>query len=82
MPKTHRVVFSFDEKSLESLKKITEEGRFPSMAETVREALMISRALQNQSKQGFVEFVVRNPDTKEERVVVLPEVFPSSKASK
>ena len=46
MAKTRRVVFSFDERSLESLEKLTEQGRFSSMADTVRESLQISRALQ------------------------------------
>lgn len=44
MAKTKRVVFSFDERSLESLEKLTEQGRFSSMADTVRESLQISRA--------------------------------------
>src|SRR5437870_12895634 len=66
MAKTRRVVFSFDERSLESLQKITEQGRFASMADTVREALQISRALQPQAQQGFTEVIVGNPDTDEE----------------
>lgn len=74
MPKTRRVVFSFDERSLESLERITEQGRFPSMANAVRESLQISRALQIQGEQGFTEVVVRNPETKEERVLVIPKL--------
>jgi len=72
MAKTRRVVFSFDERSLESLQKITEQGRFASMADTVRESLQISRALQTQAQQGFTEVIVRNPETDEERVLVIP----------
>ncbi len=72
MPKAQRVVFSFDERSLESLQKIKEQGRFASMGEAVRESLQISRALQSQANQGFSEIIVRNPDTKEERVIVVP----------
>ncbi len=79
MPKTRRVVFSFDERSLDSLKTITEQGHFVSMADSVRESLQISRALQVQASQGFTEIVVRNPETKEERVVVIPSLQPSSK---
>jgi Arc/MetJ-type ribon-helix-helix transcriptional regulator len=67
-------VFSFDERSLESLERITEQGRFPSMANAVRESLQISRALQIQGEQGFTEVVVRNPETKEERVLVIPKL--------
>jgi hypothetical protein len=72
MAKTQRVIFSFDERSLESLQKIKEQGRFSSMGEAVRESLQISRALQSQANQGFSEIVVRNPETGEERVIVVP----------
>lgn len=72
MAKTRRVIFSFDERSLESLEKLTAEGRFASMADTVRESLQISRALQSQAQQGFSEVIVRNPETDEERVLVIP----------
>ena len=69
---TKRVVFSFDERSLESLEKLTEQGRFSSMADTVRESLQVSRALQSQANKGFTEVLVRNPETNEERVLVIP----------
>jgi hypothetical protein len=72
MSKNKRVVFTFDERSLESLQKLTDQGRFSSMADTVRESLQISRALQSQAGQGFTEVLVRNPDTNEERVLVIP----------
>ena len=78
MSKTRRVVFSFDERSLESLQKLTEQGRFSSLADTVRESLQISRALQSQAGQGFTEILVRNPETKEERVLVIPTLQPTA----
>jgi Arc/MetJ-type ribon-helix-helix transcriptional regulator len=78
MAKTRRVVFSFDERSLESLEKLTEQGRFSSMADTVRESLQISRALQSQANQGFTEVVVRNPESNEERVIVIPNLRPGT----
>src|SRR5438094_9152572 len=79
MAKAQRVVFSFDERSLESLQRIREQGQFSSMADAVRESLQISRALQAQAGQGFTEVVVRNPQTKEERVIVIPDLHPRSK---
>lgn len=79
MPKTQRVVFTFDERSLESLKMMTDQGRYPSMANAVKDSLQISRALQNQAEQGFTEIIVRNPETNEERVIVVPALVPSSK---
>jgi hypothetical protein len=74
MAKGQRVVFTFDERSLDSLKKITEQGKYGTMAETVRGSLQINRALQDQQARGFTEVVVRNPDTKEERVLVIPNL--------
>ena len=74
MAKTQRVVFSFDERSYDSLQQIKDRGRFSSMGEAVRESLQISRALQSQASQGFSEIVVRNPETKEERAIVVPNL--------
>ena len=78
MSKNKRVVFTFDERSLESLQKLTDQGRFSSMADTVRESLQISRALQSQAVQGFTEVIVRNPETNEERVMVIPTLEANS----
>lgn len=78
---TKRVVFSFDERSLESLEKLTEQGRFSSMADTVRESLTVSRALQSQANQGYTEVLVRNPETNEERVLVIPTMQPKTAQS-
>lgn len=77
MAKAQRVVFSFDDRSLESLQRIKEQGRFSSMADAVRESLQVSRALQSQAEQGYSELVVRNPNTGEERVIVIPTLNPS-----
>jgi Arc/MetJ-type ribon-helix-helix transcriptional regulator len=77
MSKTRRVVFSFDERSLEGLQQLTEQGHFSSMADTVRESLQISRALQAQAGRGFTEVLVRNPETNEERVLVIPALQPA-----
>lgn len=78
MSKSRRVVFSFDQRSLESLEKLTAQGRFSSMADTVRESLQISRALHSQAGQGFTEILVRNPETNEERVLVIPTLQSAS----
>jgi Arc/MetJ-type ribon-helix-helix transcriptional regulator len=72
MANAKRVVFSFDERSLESLDKLKSQGRFSSMGDAVRESLQITLALQAQAARGFTEVIVRNPDTKEERVIVIP----------
>jgi hypothetical protein len=69
-----RVVFTFDERSMESLENLKEQARFDSLADTVRSSLQVARALQQQKEQGYTEVVVRNPDTKEERVIVIPSL--------
>lgn len=76
MGKKHRVIFSFDEHSLESLERLKEQGHYDSMAEAVRDALQINRALQSQAARGFTEIIVRNPNTKEERMIVVPRLEP------
>jgi Arc/MetJ-type ribon-helix-helix transcriptional regulator len=79
MAKTSRVVFTFDERSLANLKEMVEQGHFGSMADAVRDSLAVNRALQQQVQQGFREIVVRDPDTKEERVMVIPSLPAKSK---
>lgn len=74
MPKKRRVVFTFDERSLESLEQITKQGHYNSMAETVRDSLQINRALHSQADEGFTQVVVRNPQTGEERVIIIPSL--------
>ena len=76
MADSKRVVFTFDERSLRSLEEIKEAGHFRTLADTVRNSLQINRALQDQVEQGFQEIVVRNPETREERVLVIPTLLP------
>ena len=66
-----RVVFTFDGRSLEVLKKMTEESHLPSMAATVRAALRICNTLQTQATKGFSDVIVRNPTTGAERMIVI-----------
>lgn len=78
MAKTKRVVFSFDERSYDSLEKIKEQGHFSSLADTVRQSIEVSGALQSQAQQGYSEVTVRNPETGEERVLVIPRLAPEA----
>jgi len=72
--KDKRVVFMFDDRSLATLQEMTLDGHYASMADTVRNSLQISRALQTQAQKGFTEIVVRDPETEEERVLVIPSL--------
>jgi hypothetical protein len=61
-----RVIFSFDDRSLESLKKMVKQGRHPDA--TCPHCLM-----RRQNEQEFKAVVVRNPETGEERIIVIPK---------
>lgn len=69
-----RVIFTFDDRSFENLETLKDQARFGSLAEAVKESLRVTRALQQQKGQGYTEVVVRNPETKEERVLVMPNL--------
>ena len=77
-----QVVFTFDERSLVTLEEMTKEGHYASMADTVRESLQISRALQTQAQKGFTEIIVRDPETENERVLVIPSLRSLSRKDK
>jgi hypothetical protein len=67
-----RIMITFDERSSDTLNRITEQGKFSSTAATVRNSLDVTSALQQQAAQGFTEVVVRNPKTNQEKIVVIP----------
>jgi hypothetical protein len=69
-----RVVFTFDESSLDSLKQVQERGAFNSMGTAVREAVQVSEVLQDQAGQGFTELVLRNPKTSQEKTIIIPSL--------
>ena len=69
-----RVAFTFDEQSLAGLEEIQKDGNYSCFAETVRDSLQINRALQIQAKKGYNEIIVRNTETGDERVLVIPSL--------
>ena len=71
--KKQRIVFSFDNRSLDALKKMAEKEDGNNMARAVRKSIELRRALNRQREDGFEEIIVRNPKTKQERVLVLAE---------
>jgi len=64
-----QVLFTFDERSFASLKTLTTQRGFSSMADTVRESLQIMKTLQKHLAQGFTQVVVHNPETNERRAL-------------
>lgn len=72
MARSKRFLFTFDPRSEQNLRKLTDDGGFPSASDAVRDALRMARTLQEQERLGFTEVVVRNPETNQEKVIVLP----------
>lgn len=70
MSKSKRVIFTFDERSYTTLVKMTEFGKFKSMADCVRNSLQLNRAIETEKFDGYTEVIVRNPKTGKEKVLV------------
>ena len=77
-----RIAFTFDEESLAGLEEIKNDGNYSCFAETVRDSLQINRALQTQAKKGYNEIIVRDPETRDERVLVIPSLQSLSRKGK
>ena len=77
-----RVVFTFDDSSLDSLKQVKERGDFASLGTAVRESVQLSEVLQDQVADGFSELILRNPATKQEKTLVIPSLRKLAKASR
>lgn len=69
---TKKTVLSFDDRTQKDVEELKREGHFPSIAETVRQSLRLNRTLIQLAKSGFGEIVIRNPETGEEKIVVVP----------
>ena len=72
--KKTRIVFTFDEQSLAGLEEMTDDGNYACFAETVRDSLQITRSLQKLAKRGYSEIIIRDPETEEERLLVIPSL--------
>jgi hypothetical protein len=79
---SQRVVFTFDDSSLESLKQIQQRGDFVSMGTAVRDAVQLSEVLQDQVADGFTEVVLRNPKTNQEKTLIIPSLKRIAKSVK
>jgi hypothetical protein len=66
-----RVVFTFDEGTLENLKQMTRDTKSKSMAETLRNAVNGIHILGESMKRGFTTLILRNPTTKKEETIVI-----------
>jgi hypothetical protein len=80
-PMSQRVLFTFDEASLESLKQIKDKRGFPSLGAAVRESIEVNETLQEQVENGFTEIVLRNPTTNQEKAIVISSLRRVAKAA-
>jgi hypothetical protein len=76
-----RIVFSFDDRSLERLEQVKEKGGFQSFGTAVRESIQINQALHDEASEGFTEVVVRNPKTRQEKTLIIPSLKKTAAAS-
>jgi hypothetical protein len=58
-----RVVFQFDNRSLDRLRRITRDAGLPDLAATITTALQVVSNLQQHARTGATELLVRNPVT-------------------
>jgi hypothetical protein len=72
MKNESRIVFTFNEESLEQVNAIMESGHFTSIGEAVGESVATQYGLVMQAAEGFTEVIVRNPKTQQERVMRMP----------
>jgi hypothetical protein len=79
---SQRVVFTFDDASLESLKQIKEKRGFQSLGTAMRESIEVSETLQDQVENGFTEIVLRNPATNQEKTIIIPSLRKAAKAAR
>lgn len=70
MANSSRIVFTFDQTSRSTLERVKTIGKFNSFGETVREALCVYAAIQEQKLRGFTDLAVINPETNEEKLLV------------
>jgi hypothetical protein len=69
-----RIVFTFDDSSLDLLKQVQRRADLPSMAAALQDSLQINEFLQDQAEAGFSEVVLRNPTTSKEMKVSIPSL--------
>jgi hypothetical protein len=76
-----RIVFSFDDRSLDSLERVKEKGGFQSLGTAVRESIQINQVLHDEASEGFTEVVVRNPKTRQEKTLIIPSLKKTAAAT-
>ncbi len=66
------LAFQFDEAAYEHIQKVKKDRGYSTEGEVVGDSLRIQEALQSEEKQGFNQILVRNPRTRETRILTFP----------
>lgn len=66
-----RVVLSFDAVAYGNLEELRRKGGFKTVADAIKDSLVVRTMLRRQAEQGYSELCVRNPGTKKERSLEL-----------
>lgn len=69
-----KLTFTFTDKNLDVLIKISEEGKHDNLTSTLVESLALLHCFQTLAKDGFNEVFVVNAATKQERMVLIPNL--------
>lgn len=79
---SRRVVFTFSDDALDTLKRIQKRGGFSSMGAAVRESIQIHEVLQDQAECGFSEIVLKNEGARQEKTVMIPSLRRIARAAR
>jgi hypothetical protein len=74
--KTRRVTFSFGDVSHEDLSKMVKQGGFTGMEKPQNSFIHHHLCFPKPEPTGEKEIIVRNPETGEERIIVVPTFEP------
>lgn len=66
-----RVVLNFDAVAYGNLEELRKMGGFKTVADAIKDSLVVRTMLYRQAEQGFSELCVRNPGTGKERSLQL-----------
>lgn len=64
----------FDEAAYEHIQKVKQDDGYNTLGEVVSDSLRIQAALRSEREKGFEQILVRNPRTREMRILNFPEM--------
>ncbi len=67
-----RVVFDFDSASFQTLERLRIRGGHTTLGQTISNAIRVLATIEQQSRKGFSEVILRNPYTGSEMLYSIP----------